>query len=153
MSAGKKNPTRETAAEVLEMAGHDQPTFRRMVKEQSCPFCERGPFKRLSNHTWQAHGINQWDIRIAGGFTREEPICDPSYSDKMRSMVSETSLEALPKGRSNLISGWGQSASEAARKENGRRTGARQRALLRLAQLHEDEYRSLLEEELRSEGR
>jgi hypothetical protein len=57
--------------------------IRACIGAQECPFCGRGPFKLLAQHTRWSHGIGTRDLRDMAGLNYTVSICSPEHSQKL----------------------------------------------------------------------
>lgn len=62
-------------------------TIREMVLQGKCPWCGRGPFLVLAQHTVLTHGVGRRDLRNMAGMTIGESICDPEHSEQHRQLA------------------------------------------------------------------
>lgn len=65
--------------------------LRAAIESQTCPWCGRGPFKRLAGHTNKEHGIDRVELRDLAGLPRSSSVCSPESSE-----ASRRALEARP---------------------------------------------------------
>lgn len=144
--------------DVRRMAGKTTAEMRAYVAEQTCPFCDKGPFKSLASHTYRAHGVLADDLRFAAGMTTTDSLSSPEYAARMRGMVDLDTAKrnfAAGQGRRNVpaegtaeYDRWKRRQWEAHdRRRPGDSNAAHRRALDRLAAAHRAEYEELLQQE------
>lgn len=111
----------------------------RWIEAQQCPLCADGrTFAMLANHTVKAHGVTGQDIRAAAGLTYDARICSPEFTEDHRERTKGNTARLA-----NLALG-----HESGSGGPSRKTGARMRAYVRLARLHDADFKRLLREEL-----
>jgi len=72
--------------------------YRQHIEAQTCPFCGKGPFKSLVQHTGKGHGVNKWELRDLAGLTSLEPITSPELREKMRAnLAANVNFHAAPR--------------------------------------------------------
>jgi len=57
--------------------------YRNHIEAQTCPFCGKGPFKSLVQHTGKGHGVDKWELRDLAGLTSSDPISSPELRAQM----------------------------------------------------------------------
>lgn len=62
----------------------DRETVRRAIEAQLCPFCGRGPFKVLAQHTLRAHAVDKLELRDMAGLDWQASICAAEVSASAR---------------------------------------------------------------------
>lgn len=65
----------------------DEETLRGFIEAQMCPWCPKGPFKVLAQHTYRAHGIGGPELRERAGLYKRERICSPEIGEHHRELV------------------------------------------------------------------
>lgn len=62
-----------------------QEELRAYIEAQKCPWCSRGPFVSLSNHTQPVHGIDAFELKDMAGLRISDAVCSREWSEFLES--------------------------------------------------------------------
>ena len=65
---------------------------RAAIRDQVCPWCERGPFLVLANHTYAAHGISSFTLHEMAALSLSASICAPDISTRRADLARRSGL-------------------------------------------------------------
>lgn len=86
----KRLAKKAPAGQADRVVSYDPAAVRAAIEAQTCPFCGRGPYKVLANHTRQAHGVDRRELRNLAGLLLKDSICSPETSRKSREHALRT---------------------------------------------------------------
>jgi len=58
--------------------------FRQHIRDQTCPWCDAGPFKALPVHTVKKHGVDKWKLRDLAHLTTRQSMVSEETSERLR---------------------------------------------------------------------
>ncbi len=64
------------------------------IEAQVCPWCGRGAFKVLAQHTRISHGVDRFGLRELAGLPVTAKVCDPAYSERRAELDLDPMLHA-----------------------------------------------------------
>ena len=82
--------------------------YREFVSQGICPFCRRGPYSSLANHTALSHGVKAEALRDLCAYPLDVPLCDSTLSEKRQALAVQNNCISMvvrrPKGGKNRVS-------------------------------------------------